>query len=515
MSEENKNIFDENNSDSTEQESVNETDTVYFSQEPVEPTENLNNNEAQSVPKKEKKRVSIKALVISIIAVAVASVMLTYSICSALYQSLYAQAYVDANQNSYINGNVTTQSSVSELDVIAQLIKDNYYGEFDTEKMMEAAIEEYIRQTGDLYAAYYTQEELEAMMQEDVGKMVGIGVSITNAIVNYNGKEIAALKVFNVIQNSPAEKAGVKVGDYVYAAIIDGATLTVSELGYDGALDKLLGDEGTTASFLVLREVDGVLQELPTFNIVRESITSESVYYRIPEVTANTDKNVGVIKITNFDFTTPTQFTAAVEALKKQGCTKFVLDLRYNLGGHQASVCAVLSYFLNEGDVYIRTKDKNGTITSETIGVVTDYEGDYAGCNVSKEDIGKYKDLDVAVLCNEFTVSAAELFVATFKDYEIGTVVGNTTYGKGVLQKTYYLQQYALYQYGIFGIDGAVKITTNEYFSAKSDSYNGIGVEPNEKILLSEEAEKLNIYDFKNLDPIDDQLLKAINILNG
>ena len=511
MSEENKNIFDDNTNDSADKNNINENDTVYFSSEPTESTENFENNNTPI--KKEKKRISIKALVVSLVAVAVASVMLTYSICSAIYQSLYAQAYVDANKNSFINGNVAS-TGVSELDVIAQLIKDNYYGEIDSEKLMEAAIEEYIRQTGDIYAAYYTQAELDAMQQEDIGKMVGIGVNITNTTVSYNDTEMAVLKVFNVIPNSPAEKAGVKVGDCVYATIIDGATLTVNDLGYNETLNKLLGDVGTTASFLVLREIDGALKELPPFHIVRENITSASVYYRIPNIPANADKKIGVVRIANFDYTTPTQFSAAIEDLKSKGCEKFVFDVRYNLGGNASSVGAILSYFLNEGDVYLRTKDKYGNITNDVVAVVDEYEGDYVGCNVSKEDIGKYKDLDFVVLCNEYTASAAELFVATFKDYELAIAIGSKTFGKGKLQHTYDLKQYALYKYGILGVDGAVTITTHEYYSAKSDSYDGIGIEPNEKVALSKEALEINIYDHEKLDLVDDQLLKAINILN-
>ena len=519
MSEENKNVFDENNIESNEQDNVTENDTVYFSAAPSESEiveENKDNNYNSNLSiKKDKKRISIKTLLISVIAVAVASVMLTYSICSSLYQSLYAQAYVDANQNSFINGNIQTSNNVSELDVIAQLIKDNYYGsDIDPEKMMEAAIEEYIRQTGDIYAAYYTQAELNAMLQEDAGKMVGVGVNIINTITSYKGSDIAVLKVINVMKNSPAEKSGVKVGDCVYAVLIDGTPLRIQDLGYEDSLNKLLGEVGSTASFIALRGNGNDMEEI-TFNIVRENITTSSVSSRIPELPANADKKVGVVKITNFDYTTPTQFCAEIESLKKQGCEKFVFDVRYNPGGLESSVCAILSYFLNEGDVYIRTKDKSGNIISDTVKVITKFEGDYAGCNVSKEDIGKYKDLDVVVLCNEYTASAGELFTATFKDYELGEVIGNTTYGKGKLQTTYYLQNYALYNYGVIGIDGAVKITTHEYFSAKSDSYDGIGIEPNIKVELSEEALQINIYDHEKLDLVDDQLLKAINILKG
>ena len=520
MSEENKNLFGDNNNNESNAEaenayaSVDATgDTVYFSDSSSESQDNGENLPAEITKKKEKRRISIKAFVISLIAVAVAAVMLTYSICSALYQSMYAKAYVDANKNSYINGNVTS-SGINELDVIAKIVNDNYYGELNSEELMNAAIEAYIKQTGDVYAAYYTQEELDAQLSEDVGNMVGIGVNIINSKVTYKDAEISVLKVINVVDDSPAEKNGVKVGDYIYAAIIDGKALTVNELGYDETLNKLLGEIGSTASFIVLRSNGEALEEV-TFNIVREKIVSRSVYYRIPKLDTNVDNKIGVVKITNFDYTTPTQFSSAIDDLKSKGCEKFIFDVRYNPGGYQSSVGAVLSYFLNEGDVYIRTKNKSGEITSDTVKEITEFEGDYSGCNVSKADIGKYKDLDVVVLCNEYTASAGELFVATFKDYELGKVVGNTTFGKGKLQSTYYLKNYALFNYGATGIDGAVKITTHEYFSAKSDSYDGIGIEPNEKVALSEAALNCNIYDYDALDPIDDQLLKAINILNG
>lgn len=513
MSEENKNSFNEENVEQNEV-TETETDTVYFSDSTEQQQEN--NTEKDRADKsitKEKKRISIKALVISLIAAVVASVMLTYSICSAFYQSLYAQAYVDANQNSYLNGN-TSSTGVSELDIIADIINAVYYGETDSKKLMEAAIEEYIRQTGDIYASYYTQEELEAMMQEDLGKSVGIGVNVIDTTVNYNGTEISAMKIFNVIKDSPAQKNGVKIGDYVYAVVIDGQVLTIDALGYDEALNKLRGDEGTTVSFLALRKEGDSLKEY-SFNIVREAYISNSVYWRIPNLAENVGKKIGVVKITTFDYTTPTQFSVAIEELKAQGCEKFIFDVRYNLGGYESSIGAILSYFLNEGDVYLRTKDKKGNIKSSTVGVVSKFEGDYSGCNVSKEDIGKYKDLDCVVLCNEYTASAAELFVATFKDYELATIIGNTTFGKGKLQHTYYLDTIALLEYGVSNIGGAVKITTHEYFSAKSDSYDGIGIEPNEKVALRDEAWEINIYNYESLDPIDDQLLKAINILNG
>ena len=522
MSEENKNLANNNNEDESdgviiEPDSTgeSESDTVYFGDNQSDAIE----DDCGGIPpiKKEKRRISIKAFVISLIAVIVATVMLTYSICSSLYQSMYAKAYVDANKNSYVNGNVTTTptTKVDALDLIAEIIKNNSYGEVDSEALMNAAIEAYIQQTGDVYAAYYTQAELDAQAKEDTGNTVGVGISIINSTVVYQDAEVKVLKVTNMVKDSPAQRAGVKIGDCVYSAIIDGKEETVNALDYDLALTKLLGDEGTTASFAVLREENGELKKIE-FNIVREKITSSSVYYRVPNVSTNADKKIGVVQITKFDYTTPKQFCDAIDSLKALGCNKFVIDVRNNPGGYQSSIGAVLSYFLNEGDVYIRTKDKNGKIESDTIQVVSNYNGDYAGCNVAKEDRGKYKGLDVTVLCNQYTASAGELFVATFKDYKIGTVIGDKTFGKGKLQTTYDLQAYGFLNYGVLDIDGAVKLTTHEYYSAKNDeSYDGIGIKPDIEIPLGEAALQCNIYDYEKLDPIDDQLLKAINILNS
>jgi carboxyl-terminal processing protease len=170
---------------------------------------------------------------------------------------------------------------------------------------------------------------------------------------------------------------------------------------------------------------------------------------------------------------------------------------------------------LNEGDAYIRTKDRAGNIVNETVGVVSNFEGDHVGCNVKKEDIGKYKDLDVIVLCNEATISAGEIFVVNFKDYNLGKVVGMNTYGKGKLQTSYRMDKYALSKYGASGITGVIKLTTHEYLPPKSDSYDGIGIVPDIEVPMSEDMKNINIHDYALYDPIDDQLNKAINILNN
>jgi carboxyl-terminal processing protease len=375
---------------------------------------------------------------------------------------------------------------------------------------MDLVIDAYIAQTGDIYAAYYTEEEYKAIEQANVGKTAGVGISIINSKVTYNGEELLALKVTDLVPDSPAEKAGVLVGDYVYIAITENGDVKINDVGYDNGLDLLLGDVDTFAKIKVLRAKNGGFEEIP-FEIQRKQITSRSVRGRVSAA----DSTLGILHIKEFDYTTPAQFVEEITKLQAKGCTKFVLDLRYNLGGKIVSAGALLSYFLNEGDVYIRTRDRDGNIVNEVVGVISEFEGDRAGCNVKKEEIGMYKDLDVVVLCNESTASAAELFVANFKDYDLGKVIGTNTFGKGKLQTSYRLDKYALSKYGASGITGVIKLTTHEYLPPKSDSYDGIGIVPDIEVPMSEDMKNINIHDYALYDPIDDQLNKAINILNN
>lgn len=506
---------DNNNNNNNKEETVGfeNSDTVYFGEN--DNGENMNgdkNNDFSNDPKpkkdKAKKSISIRNFVIAIIAVILATVMLTYSICNSIFQSMYAKAYLDANQNSHLNGNISA-GAISEFDIVSRIIQEAEYHDVDPEKMMAAAIKAYVEETGDIYAAYYTEEELNSLNKDTAGKMVGIGVKIINDKMTYNGEEIWGLNTVNIMLNSTAEEIGMKVGDFVFRIYVNDKTYNIKDIGYDEALNLLLGEAGTKAKFTALRKSGDAYEEI-TFEPTRREITTTSVYYHVAK---DLDPNgkIGIVKIEEFDYTTPTQFTAAIDTMKASGCEKFIIDVRNNLGGLADSLHAVLSYFLNEGDVYVRIKDKNGEITSDKIAPVSKFSGDLAGCNVTKEEIGKYKGLDIVVISNELTVSAAELFVATVKDYKLGKVVGTKTYGKGTLQSTYDLEAYGLYLFGVPNLKGAVKITTGAYMSAFSDNYDKIGIEPdvNQPLTLTEEEQKqYTIYTIP--DNLDDQLVEAI-----
>ena len=214
------------------------------------------------------------------------------------------------------------------------------------------------------------------------------------------------------------------------------------------------------------------------------------------------DSSVGVVRIMQFDLTTPTQFSAIMDELKEKGCKYFVFDVRNNPGGDLKSIEAVLSFFLSEGDLLVSTEDKYGNSSKDLVKVYTG-TGDYAGCSVKKSDIGKYRGTPCVVLTNGNTASAAELFTQTMRDYNLAKIVGTKTYGKGCMQSIFTLERY--------GIPGALKLTTRMYFSKSHHVYHGIGIEPDETVELSEEALKYNVFVLP--DELDDQLQKALQIL--
>lgn len=447
------------------------------------------------------KHISLSAFLLSSVSLVLVAVMLTLTLCNGFYR----QKLAELRHETVLGGNVSVpvRNADDSLALFAALF--DYYAisaenEINGQAVIDAALKEYVRQTGDPYAAYYTAEEFAALQKDSVGQTQGIGVSIIESTVSVNGTEFTAIKIINVMKNSPAMEAGVKVNDRIVYVGGGEDRRAVSTLGYDPAVKALQGTAGTTAEFTVWREDGNGGYEEKAFSILRREFTGWSVSAHV--CTVEGYENVGIVKIMQFDLTTPPQFCEAMDSLLTQGCTKFVFDVRYNPGGDLASIKAVLSYLLQEGDTIIRTRDKSEIEEKAVVGVIQEYPAGsaYASCNVSKEDIGKYRGYELAVLCNGNTASAAELFTAALRDYELATVVGTTTYGKGSMQTIHNLAP--------FGCQGALKMTTALYFPPLGESYDGIGITPHVTVALSEEASKINIYEIK--DSEDNQLTEAL-----
>ena len=446
-------------------------------------------------PKKKPKKISVFTFVLTTVSLVLAAVMITYTASSAYYRQKLVDIQIGQaeSEDAYVEKGFP-------FALFSQFIDAYTFEEADEDAMMASALKAYVEATGDRYAYYYTAEEYAEYQQANAGQTEGIGINIIYTEAPVKGKNTPVIKVINVIEDSPAASSGLRVGDLIYGVGIDKDMKTVAELGYDIALSSLKGEAGTDAAFTVWRPDGDASKELE-FSIKRAAVTSESVYSRVH----SSDPSVGIVKILQFDLTTPKNFTAAMDELIEAGCTKFVFDVRYNPGGDLKSIQAVLSYFLHEGDVVIRTTYKDGTEKIDKV-AVAEYGDSYAGCSVSKEDIGKYRrdGFEFAVLCNGSTASAAELFTATFRDYGLGTIVGTTTYGKGSMQSIFSLWRY--------GYSGALKLTVAKYFSGANggynDGYDGIGIEPDAVCELSEEAASKNIYELS--DDEDDQLKKAL-----
>lgn len=444
--------------------------------------------------KKEKKSISTGTFVATLICAISVTLVVTM-----LLTALVTGAYWNAKHlGGMISTDGTTVLDDKTLQVVESLIKTYSFDEVDEEEMMEAVVKAYVAATGDLYAEYYTQEEFDAMTNENQGKMQGIGVSVVNSALEYNGMTYSVIELIMVYPNSPAEHAGLRPGDMVITVKHEGVEYSITQIGYTAALNYLRGESGTQAEFTVMRK-NGADYEQISYSVTREAFETMSVTSRVSE----TDSKVGIVMILQFDLTTPEQFEAAVDDLTAKGCDKFVFDVRNNPGGDLESIKAVLSFFLSEGDLMVSTKDKNGSEEFDRVKVVKHSEKAYAGCDVTKDDIGKYSDMTFSVITNVNTASAAELFTATVRDYELGTIVGETTYGKGCMQSIFSLQYY--------GVPGGLKLTTRMYYPASGESYHGVGIAPDVTVELSAEAQGYNLYVLP--EELDNQLQAAISQL--
>lgn len=444
------------------------------------------------------RKVPVTVMISAVAITAVISILFTYVFASGLFAK---RKVIFPTQNEYQQP-IDISDSLNQVDILNEILAQIQYDykDISQDQITEYLLKAYVAATGDRYAQYMTEEEFDQFLSSNAGENVGIGISVIQSNIEYNGNNIDVISIESVSRNSPAEASGVKTGDYIISINIDNIDKYVNDVGYSAALDLLLGKEGSLAKFTVLRpdeSQESGYREIK-FEITRAKFDSETV---ISEV-CTTNNKVGIVRVLQFDLKTPKQFKDAVNTLKNGGCEYFVFDLRDNPGGDLLSISAILSYFLSEGDVIISTEDNRGNTQTDYVREIT-YTGNKADCSVKKEEIGQYKDLKFAVLTNKNTASAAELFTATVKDYSLGTVVGTTTYGKGCMQQILSLADY--------GIPGGLRVTTKMYFSKSHTVYHDIGIQPHEYLELTNEASEYSHFDRPH--GIDNQLQKAISLI--
>ena len=349
---------------------------------------------------------------------------------------------------------------IEEKTSVLQNIIDRYFlFDEDMTKVEDGIYAGMMNGLGDPYTVYYTKEEYKALNEDTEGKYSGIGAVVSQ---NPNTKVITIVKIFD---NSPANDAGLQVGDIIYK--IDGEEVAGTDMDIL-VKTKIRGEEGTSFKMTVLRGDDRKEVEL---DLIRRSIEVETVAGKM------LDNNIGYIAVSQFDAVTSEQFKSNIESLQSQGMTKLIVDLRGNPGGLLDQVVDMLDYILPDGLV-LYTEDKYGKRE--------EYYSD--GSHELK--------IPMVVLVNENSASASEVFTATFRDFEWGTVVGKTTFGKGIVQNVLPL-----------GDGTAVKITTQHYYPPSGYDLHKVGIKPDLEVDLNEGA--------KIGTDSDNQLSAAIDILKN
>lgn len=368
--------------------------------------------------------------------------------------------YIGRNLASGLNGTVLSNPAyVQKLGYLEDLIDENYLGEKKEEDLAEGLYTGLIYGLGDPYSVYYTAEAYEEENSSTEGVYEGIGILMQK---NTEGGVI----VVECYEGGPGEKAGLLEGDIISA--IDGTDITDMETSEVSEMIK--NSEKGEAVLTVHREN---VEEPLEITVEIGDVELPSVFHEM------LDGETGYIRITEFKGVTYEQYKNAFSDLSDQGMEKLVIDLRDNPGGLLSSVCDILNEILPEG-LIVYTEDKYGNRTEET------------------SDGENVLDLPLAVLVNENSASASEIFAGAVQDYEIGTIVGTNTYGKGVVQSIYRLN------------DGsAVKLTVANYYTPNGNNINEVGIQPDVEVAVAPEL--LNKDEISHEE--DNQLQAALKAL--
>ena len=320
----------------------------------------------------------------------------------------------------------------SALDAVYEKLAENYDGDLDKTKIIEEAKRGMVKAAGDDYTYYLTAteaEEFEKDLNGDVG--AGIGVEI--------GQRDGYVKVLRTTPDNPARKAGVLAGDIIYKADDeDISTLTVEEVA-----KKLRGAAGTKVKLTVVRG-----SEEKTFELTRETINNVSVY-------ADYKGKTAIITISRFDLDTGRLAKEKAQEAIDKGCDKFIIDLRGNGGGYVSAAKEVASLWI-DGKVVVEQKSSNGLYNEKT----------YA--NRNQAILAGKKTI---VLTNGSTASASEIVAGALKDYNLATLIGEKTFGKGSVQ--------ALEN---FPTGEMLRVTVAKWYTPNGKNINHEGIEPDKKV---------------------------------
>ena len=365
----------------------------------------------------------------------------------------------DSFGKSIVEKSEQTSDIAETLEDYRKIIDKYYLGDIDEEKLKEGAIAGYIKGLDDEYTEYISKEDMADYMADATGNFVGVGVYMVQ------DTEANKIMVLSPIKGSPAEKAGLQPGDYIIA--VDGVTYTGEQM--TEASNKIKGETGTTVKLQIQRKDETLDIELTRENIKVNPVEGEVL-----------ENNIGYIEFSSFDDGTAEEFKTKFEELQGKGIKSLIIDLRNNGGGIVDEALEIANYILDKDSVILYEVDKNN---NETVEKTTD---------------DPIINMPIVILTNENTASSSEILAGALKDHKKATIVGEKTYGKGVIQRLLTLP------------DGSgLKITSEKYLTPNRTEINKVGIEPDEKIELPETV--TNILNVEKNE--DTQLQKAIEIL--
>lgn len=358
-------------------------------------------------------------------------------------------------------------SLASDIRNRAEIVEsyiDNYYWKDDVsdKTISEYAAKGMVAALGDKYSAYFTSEELKSNMEDVEGDYEGIGAS-----VRYDEK--TKNKIIEEVQKGkPAQKAGLKAGDILLS--VNGEDVT--QLSLDDTIQKIKGKEGKKSQLVISREVDGEKTKIKV-TVTCEKIVNQTVSYQMLA------GKIGYISISSFTKETVKQYEKALSDLEKKGQKGLIVDLRNNGGGSLTAVVDILDDMLPKGKL-ITEKNK--------------VNGDKVYTSTDK----KHFDKPVTVLINGGSASASEVFAGCMQDRKAASLVGEKSFGKGIVQTIFSLEK---------SCGGGIKLTTGEYLLPSGRCIQGKGLTP--------DVEVKNPSDLKQLGGKDDiQLQRAREVLN-
>lgn len=357
------------------------------------------------------------------------------------------------------------QAHIEDMHMLESLLDKNFLFDYDEKDLYEGSLKGMFANLGDPYTQYYSKDEFSKLMENLDGRYKGIGVLVQASKEGF-------IKVVQVFDGSPAAEAGLKEGDYIIK--VEGEEYSADQM--EEAVAIMKGEEDTNVKITVRRmEEDGKNFEDIDMDVARRDVKVDTIDESLMEVR---DKKIGYIHIKSFDDVTGEDFEDSYKKLKDAGMEGLVLDLRNNPGGSLDVCLDIADKFLDKG-VIVTTEDKKGEVITE------------------ESDEGK-DDIPMTVLVNENSASASEILSGALKDRDRAKVIGKKTFGKGIVQKLFPLD------------DGSgAKITISEYHTPSGAKINKVGVEPDIEVENSEEALEISKKNFSK----DDQFKKALQVL--